>query len=350
MKNEIAAKESEEVRNLIMSSALDAIVCADLNGKFIFWNKRAEALFGWTFDEIKDKALTETIIPKQHRKAHAHSWDKYLQTGEKHASGRIVEITALNKAGKEFPIELFMIPIKTGKTEFFCAFIRDISERKNLERKLLDQQKKAAKEITATAIDAQEKERNFIGQELHDNINQILVGTKMMLQMTMSDVDKNKHFLSNCIESLNEVIVENRKLAHEMVTPNLEQESVLTMLQTLVENMFIGSNPKVTVSVAQDAEEKLNNKQKLTLYRIAQEQCANILKYANAGQVDISVTIKDDRVSLFIKDDGQGMDATKKVNGIGLRNINSRLSIYNGSSEITTAPGQGFTLVVHLPV
>lgn len=350
MKNEIAAKESEEVRNLIMSSALDAIVCADLNGKFIFWNKRAEALFGWTFDEIKDKALTETIIPKQHRKAHAHSWDKYLQTGEKHVSGRIVEITALNKAGKEFPIELFMIPIKTGKTEFFCAFIRDISERKNLERKLLDQQKKAAKEITATAIDAQEKERNFIGQELHDNINQILVGTKMMLQMTMSDVDKNKHFLSNCIESLNEVIVENRKLAHEMVTPNLEQESVLTMLQTLVENMFIGSNPKVTVSVAQDAEEKLNNKQKLTLYRIAQEQCANILKYANAGQVDISVTIKDDRVRLIIKDDGQGMDATKKVNGIGLRNINSRLSIYNGSSEITTAPGQGFTLAVHLPV
>jgi len=350
MKNEIAAKESEEVRNLIMSSALDAIVCVNNENKFIFWNKRAEELFGWTFEEIKNETLTTTIVPLQHRHNHEHAMERYFVTGEKKVSGRMLELTALKKSGKEFPIELFMIPIKTGKTEFFCAFIRDISERKILERKLLDQQKKAAKEITATAIDAQEKERNFIGQELHDNINQILVGTKMMLQMTMSDVEKNKHLLTNCIESLNEVIVENRKLAHEMVTPNLEQESVLSMLQTLVENMFIGSNPKVTVSVAQDAEEKLNNKQKLTLYRIAQEQCANILKYANAGQVDISVTIKDDRVRLIIKDDGQGMDATKKVNGIGLRNINSRLSIYNGSSEITTAPGEGFTLVVHLPV
>lgn len=350
MKSEIAAKESEEVKNLIMSSALDAIICADINGKVIFWNKRAETLFGWTFDDIKDQALTDTIIPKQHRKAHSHSWDHYLQTGEKHVSGRIVEIAALNKSGKEFPIELFMIPIKTGKTEFFCAFIRDISERKNLERKLLEQQKKSAKEIISTALDAQEKERNFIGQELHDNINQILVGTKMMLQMTLSNVDKNKHLLDSCIESLDEVIVENRKLAHEMVTPNAEQESVLSMLQTLAENMFVSSNLIVKVTADPVAEQKLDSKHKLTLYRIAQEQCSNIIKYAKATHVSIIVDATADSINMKIIDNGQGMDTTKKTNGIGLRNINSRLSIYNGHSEIITAPGEGFTLIVHLPV
>lgn len=347
--SELAAKESEEVRNLIMSSALDAIVCADLTGKLIFWNKRAETLFGWTFEEIKDKGLTDSIIPKQHRKAHAHSWNQYLQTGEQHVSGRIVEISALKKNGEEFPIELFMIPIKTGKTEFFCAFIRDISERKNLERQLIEQQKMAAKEITATALDAQEKERNFIGQELHDNINQILVGTKMMLQMTLSNVDKNKHLLDKCVESLNEVIVENRKLAHEMVTPNIE-ESVHTLLTTLVENMFIETSSTVQIAVHPAIEEKLNQKHKLTLYRIAQEQCSNIIKYANATEVSITLTETDENITMIIQDNGQGMDITKKANGIGLRNINSRLSIYNGSSEIITAPGEGFILSVHLPV
>lgn len=350
MKSEIAAKESEEVRNLIMSSALDAIVCVNHSNQFIFWNRRAEELFGWTFEEVQTKTLETTIIPKNFRHEHTHAMHRYIETGESHVAGKMLELTALNKDGKEFPIELFMIPVKTGSTEFFCAFIRDISTRKKLERKLNEQRRKNEIEKMAVALDAQEKERNFIGQELHDNINQILVGTKMMLQMTISDVDKNKHFLSNCIESLNEVIVENRKLAHEMVTPNVDQESVLTMLQTLVENMFISSTPKVTVSVEENVEEKLNNKQKLTLYRIAQEQCANIIKYANASHVEINVTIKDDKVNLIIKDNGQGMDASKKVNGIGLRNINSRLSIYNGSSEITTAPGEGFTLVVHLPV
>jgi PAS domain S-box-containing protein len=350
MKSEIAAKESEEVRNLIMSSALDAIVCVNHSNQFIFWNRRAEELFGWTFEEVQTKTLETTIIPKKFRHDHTHAMHRYLETGESHVAGKMLELTALNKDGKEFPIELFMIPVKTGSTEFFCAFIRDISTRKKLERKLNEQRRKNEIEKMAVALDAQEKERNFIGQELHDNINQILVGTKMMLQMTKSDVEKNKHFLDNCIESLNEVIVENRKLAHEMVTPNVEQESVLTMLQTLVENMFISSTPKVTVSVEENVEEKLNTKQKLTFYRIAQEQCANIIKYANASHVEINVTIKDDKVNLIIKDNGQGMDASKKVNGIGLRNINSRLSIYNGSSEITTAPGEGFTLVVHLPV
>jgi PAS domain S-box-containing protein len=338
MKSEIAAKESEEVRNLIMSSALDAIVCVNHSNQFIFWNRRAEELFGWTFEEVQTKTLETTIIPKKFRHDHTHAMHRYLETGESHVAGKMLELTALNKDGKEFPIELFMIPVKTGSTEFFCAFIRDISTRKKLERKLNEQRRKNEIEKMAVALDAQ------------DNINQILVGTKMMLQMTKSDVEKNKHFLDNCIESLNEVIVENRKLAHEMVTPNVEQESVLTMLQTLVENMFISSTPKVTVSVEENVEEKLNTKQKLTFYRIAQEQCANIIKYANASHVEINVTIKDDKVNLIIKDNGQGMDASKKVNGIGLRNINSRLSIYNGSSEITTAPGEGFTLVVHLPV
>lgn len=350
MKSEIAAKESEEVRNLIMSSALDAIVCVNHSNQFIFWNRRAEELFGWTFEEVQTKTLETTIIPKKFRQDHTQAMHRYLATGESHVAGKMLELTALNKDGKEFPIELFMIPVKTGSTKFFCAFIRDISTRKKLETKLNEQRRKSEIEKMAVALEAQEKERNFIGQELHDNINQILVGTKMMLQMINSDVEKNKHFLDNCIERLNEVIVENRKLAHEMVTPNVEQESVLTMLQTLVENMFIASNPKVTVTVEENVEEKLNTNQKLTFYRIAQEQCANIIKYSNASNVEINITTKDDKVNLIIIDNGQGMDASKKVNGIGLRNINSRLSIYNGSSEIKTAPGKGFTLVVHLPV
>lgn len=348
-KSELAVKESEEVRNLIMSSALDAIICVNNENRFIFWNKRAEELFGWTFGEIKNETLTTTIIPQQHRSAHAHAMEHYLVTGKKKVSGRMMELTALKKSGKEFPIELFMIPVKAGSSEFFCAFIRDISERKELQQKLIDQQQKAAREIIATALDAQEKERNFIGQELHDNINQILIGTKMMLQLTMSNVEKNKHLLEKCVESLSDVIKENRKLAHEMVTPNIEHESIHNLLQGLTEDMFVSDLPKVTVRVNPGADRQLHSKQKLTLYRIAQEQCSNILKYANASEMEIVVEEKNGAVEMTIHDNGQGMDAEKKPNGIGLRNINSRLSIYNGTSKIITGPGKGFTLTVQIP-
>lgn len=348
-KSELAAKQSEEVRNLIMSSALDAIICVNSDNKFIFWNKRAEELFGWTFDEIKNETLTTTIVPPQHRNAHAHAMERYLVTGEKKVSGRMMELTALKKSGKEFPIELFMIPVKTGDGEFFCAFIRDISERKELQQKLIDQQREAAREITATALDAQEKERNFIGQELHDNINQILVGTKMMMQLTMSNVEKNKHLLEKCVDSLNEVIQENRKLAHEMVTPNIEHETLHSLLQTLTTDMFLSEQAKVNVLVNPKVDQQLNSKQKLALYRIAQEQCSNILKYAEASEVNLVVEEKNKGVEMSIQDNGKGMEIDKKPNGIGLRNINSRLSIFNGSSQIISAPGKGFILNVYIP-
>ncbi|TWI85323.1 PAS domain S-box-containing protein [Lacibacter cauensis] len=347
---ERSVKQSEEVRNLIMSSALDAIICVNNDNKFIFWNKRAEELFGWTFEEIKNQTLTTTIVPPQHRHAHDHAMAHYLVTGEKKVSGRMLELTALKKSGKEFPIELFMIPVKTGDGEFFCAFIRDISERKELQQKLIDQQQKAAREITATALDAQEKERNFIGQELHDNINQILVGTKMMLQLTTSNVEKNKHLLDKCVESLDEVIKENRKLAHEMVTPNIEQESLHNLLQTLTTDMFVSVQTAVNVFVHAGIDQQLTNKQKLALYRIAQEQCANILKYAEASEVHLVVEEKNQGIEMSIRDNGKGMETDKKPNGIGLRNINSRLSIYSGTSKIISAPGEGFTLFVYIPL
>ncbi|RXK58166.1 PAS domain S-box protein [Lacibacter luteus] len=348
-RKEVAARQSEEVRNLIMSSALDAIICVNTDNKFIFWNKRAEDLFGWTFDEIKNESLTTTIIPPKYQRSHSHAMNHYLATGEKHISGKMVEITALNKAGKEFPIELFMIPVKTGNSEFFCAFIRDISERRDLQLKLIEQQKQAAREITATALDAQEKERNFIGQELHDNINQILVGTKMLLRLTVAKADNNKDILEKCINSLEEAIEENRKLAHEMVTPNIEQESISNLLHILITDMFVAEQVKVTINVHPEADHLLEKKQKLALYRIAQEQCSNILKHANASEATILVEEKNDGIEMSIHDNGQGMQEDKKPNGIGLRNINSRLSIYSGTSKIISAPGKGFTLIVHLP-
>jgi signal transduction histidine kinase len=95
----------------------------------------------------------------------------------------VLETTVVNRFGKEFPVEFFALKVVTDNNSFTCAYIRDISERKELQLQLARQEKKAAREITATAIDAQEKERNVIGQELHDNINQLLAGTKLILHM-----------------------------------------------------------------------------------------------------------------------------------------------------------------------
>lgn len=125
----------EETTRLIMNAALDAIICIDTGGRITVWNPQAEKIFGWQEGEVRGKLLSETIIPLKYREAHESGLKHYLQSGEGPVLNKIIEITALHISGREFPIELTIVPIDQDGTLFFCAFLRDITERKNAEER-----------------------------------------------------------------------------------------------------------------------------------------------------------------------------------------------------------------------
>jgi PAS domain S-box-containing protein len=135
-KSEESLKHSEEIRQLIMNSSLDAIICIDKNGIITGWNQQAEKIFGWKEDEMTGKHLNETIIPARYRKAQEMEFLNFTQAEESPFINRVIELTALNKNGKEFPIEFSIAPIRQHDHEFFCSFIRDISQRKTAEQEL----------------------------------------------------------------------------------------------------------------------------------------------------------------------------------------------------------------------
>lgn len=124
---------SEEKRSLIMNAALDAIICINTEGCITFWNPQAANIFGWNEAEVMHKDLSSFIIPHVHRHEHNNGMKKFLTTGQGPALNKILNLSALNKNGDEFPVELTVIPIKQKEEEFFCAFIRDITERKKAE-------------------------------------------------------------------------------------------------------------------------------------------------------------------------------------------------------------------------
>lgn len=130
-------RDSEEKRRLIMSGALDAIVCIDVNETITFWNPQAEIIFGWKETEVLGQLLSERIIPESFRNYHKEGLKNYLKTGEGKALNVLLELSAIKRSGEEFPIELTVIPIKQGEEVFFCAFIRDITERKKSETNIL---------------------------------------------------------------------------------------------------------------------------------------------------------------------------------------------------------------------
>jgi len=237
-----------------------------------------------------------------------------------------------------------------GKTIKAIGAITDITEKKKLETDLFEQHRKEQLKITATALDAQEKERNAIGQELHDNVNQILLGTKLLLAVVRNNPGENLHLLESCIQNLQNAIDENRKIAHILVVPDFENITLIDQMVSLTESMLKVSGLNVNIDSLGMQEKLLPVRIKLPVYRIAQEQCSNIIKYSEARTVNIFMETSDDYFKMIIADDGIGMETNKKTTGIGLKNIQGRLSILNGKASILTAPGKGFTLVITIPL
>ena len=233
-----------------------------------------------------------------------------------------------------------------GKAVKAIGAITDITEKIKLRDELLEQQKREQLKITATALEAQEKERNAIGQELHDNVNQILAGTKLFLSMIKKQPEKSQEYIDSSMLNIQSAIEENRKIAHVLVTPNFGLISLAELLLNLTDNMLIKSGIDVHIGTEHLHEEWLTDEQRLAIYRIAQEQCTNIIKYAEARSVNIILSTNDGIFKMAIADDGKGMEENKKTDGIGIRNIKARLSIFDGKAQINTAPGKGFTLEV----
>ena len=181
-------------------------------------------------------------------------------------------------------------------------------------------------------------------------MNQILVGTKLFLSMVKEAPAKNANLVSVCMDTIQNAIDENRKIAHALVAPDFETKNLEDQITDLAETMFKTSGIDVTIDTIHLDEDILEEQQKLAIYRIVQEQCTNIVKYAKARLVNISLNTSGNFFKMIISDDGIGMEENKKTTGIGLKNIKGRLTIFNGTTSIKTKSGKGFTLEITIPL
>jgi len=133
---EEALRQSEQRTRMIIDTALDAVVSMDSSGVITDWSAQAERMFGWSRAEAMGQRMSDTIIPQRYRDAHNRGLKKFLATGEGPVLNRRIEVTALTRDGREFPIELAISPAKLGDVWSFSAFIRDLTERKAAEEAL----------------------------------------------------------------------------------------------------------------------------------------------------------------------------------------------------------------------
>lgn len=329
---------SERNYRILVERITDAFIALDKDWRYTFINTQAAELIRKSPKEVLGKCVWD-IFPEAVGSVTYHAMltafkEQRYQSNEDYFA----------------PLDLWQENHIYPSEDGISMFIRDISEKKSLERALEEQKIKEQKRITASALAAQERERNAIAVELHDNVNQILVGTKMLLTIMRDRPGKVEEMLPACMESIGQAIGENRKIAHELVTPNLEVESLLDQINRLAAVMLVPIGINVQVELSADLDEVLNAEQKLCLYRIFQEQCANIVKYAEATEVYMDGKIEDEQCRISIRDNGRGAALTDMPRGIGLSNISARLHVNDGWMDIITAPGEGFTLQLFMPL
>ncbi|BCA54680.1 hypothetical protein W02_18200 [Nitrospira sp. KM1] len=133
---EAALLQSQERNRAIVDTALDGLVTIDSGGMITDWNGQASTIFGWPREEALGRSLSELIIPLRDREAHLRGLRHFLNSGESHILNRRIEVIALHRSGREFPVELAISPVRIGDTFFFSAFARDITERREAETKL----------------------------------------------------------------------------------------------------------------------------------------------------------------------------------------------------------------------
>ncbi len=227
----------------------------------------------------------------------------------------------------------------------------DITEKIKAEAELARQAEMQQRLITEISIQGQEKEREEIGKELHDNINQILAATKIYLGMLLKKNEQTgSEYLIKSYENLNLAMEEIRRLSQSLIAPSLGDVSLRGVLQDLLGNISFASTLELELDFENYDEDITDNNMKLMFYRIVQEQLSNILKHAMAKSATVKLLNTPDQVELIIRDDGIGFDTSKKPEGIGLRNIKNRASIYNGVVIIDSAPGKGCSIKVIIPV
>ena len=334
-KAQIALVQSEEkFRGLVEQSLVGVYIMQE--EKFVYVNPGFEKIMGYSIDELKETSFNQWIYEEDIKKIK----ENYLSrvSGEKPTDQ--YTFRAVRRNGALLYIEAIVSKIIYGNRPAVIGTIVDITDH-------VEEEKRIGKAVN----DAQEKERMQIGMELHDNVKQIMAASMInldFLKNRLDDQKATKEILDKVIGYIREAMDELRKLSHQLapsIDPTIPLEE---KIEILVNTMNAANTLKVYYRL-DEFEQPVSNDVQLTLYRILQEQFNNILKYAKASTVFISVKHYRDNIQLSIKDDGEGFNLIAKKNGIGFENIKRRVEALDGQVRIFSAPGDGCEVSVQIP-
>lgn len=338
---EVKMQSAIEQYQLLAQATSDTIWDWDIEKDTMLYNEGIYNMLGYSKPEVSDiRNWWKENIHKDDIK-HITETIKETFAAQKQQVQFEYRFRSENGSFKHIFDRAFVLYSNEGKAYRMIGAMQDVTYKKEEEDR-----------ITKAIVDAQEAERQYLGMELHDNINQLLTGTVLMLGAASHGPMKKEEIVKiteACRTHLDTAVTEIRNLSHRLApaafTNSLQEECTLLINELSRAGHF---NPCCRFTGID--EKKLGSEVKICLYRILQEQLSNISKYSGAKNVHISMQQGDNNIILKIADDGVGFDPKAQSGGIGLGNIKKRAGYFSGRFTLSTAPGKGCCIEVEIPL
>lgn len=323
--------------DLMLSNYKELSVIAEKQGNY------AMALsYQKKYSAIKDSVYTNTKM-----KEIEHLNVKY-QTEKKEQQLKLQKLQISRKNFMLWGILGFITLMMIAGFSFFRK--RQIQNKMNLQSVVMKQQDLATKAV----ITAEENERKRIAADLHDGVGQMMSAAKMNLsafenEITFNNIDQKLSF-EKLINLVDESCREIRSVSHQMMPNALLKSGLASAVKEFIDKI---DNRIIKINLyTEGLNERLDSNTETVLYRVIQECVNNVIKHSGASTLDISLIKDADGIAATVEDNGKGFDTTdqQKFDGIGLKNISSRIEFLKGTVDFDSSPGRGTLVAVHVPI
>ncbi|NQT23867.1 PAS domain S-box protein [candidate division KSB1 bacterium] len=338
-------KQNQAWLSTILTSLGEAIIVTDAEGAVQFINPKGEEISGYKQDEVIGNRLEEYIHFQDEKTGAPIIWNPIKEIKSQTGLDQLKVLNLISKSGSIIPIEETVAPILDDLDQLIgiVTIFRDVTRQREYQQRL--------REFSAYLQTVQENERTHIAREIHDELGQTLTALKMdvsWLRRKIEDIPIHiEQKMSMMTELIDQTILRVKKITSELRPGLLDDLGLAAAIEWQSDEFSKRTEIPCRVMIRPE-DLTLNNLLSTSLFRVFQEALTNIMRHANATEVEVNLIKHTHEVELKIKDNGCGIQKSQinDPKSFGLIGIRERIQFIGGHVHIHGIKGKGTTIQV----